>query len=318
MAFTARALATLLAAWVQAGSPSQPAPSRPAEHRVALTRARLQEVDLALVQAEQALREAEAAPRSGGLGGAVPARRPASQKAGPGDSADFYSHWYLYSLCRALATRDVSACRDAGSPAVARGCPSTYELERVRAAFIAGAPEAQALCREGLVRSGTVKPPSAGPVCRAWGSGDVELFGRAIMDAREGRLSAARAQLKARELLAQPQSCPRLEHEPERRLCEEQAAYRRALAAKDAGVCGAGGICRALMGQGPGVCEVYSRGVRVLAVLDMAERVIASTDVGPADLALLKEFDVRVDRLYALRERAYAPAPASAPRARAP
>lgn len=265
--------------------------------------------------------------------------------------------WQFYYLCQALATKNPGACAEAASvtpktlnrevsyksglqdpnaisteQALAMQqsqsyqgkCTISYYQERVRAAYVAKAPNFMDVCREGVSRMTEVKDAaSAEAVCRALRdyNGDPEPFVAAMQSGVAHPLKREFVLGVVREMTVAPGSCASLPREYYRRLCREQEEYRQALAAKSAASC-RGGICRVLMGEPLIACESYSKKFRASACTqhyaaefaagrgrtfksyaDQIEKTLNSSDAGVGDPKTMKEFNARIDRLYELRDR---------------
>jgi hypothetical protein len=184
--------------------------------------------------------------------------------------------WQVYHMCLALATGDAGACAQADAISAQKGvalggrseaatysdnCAVYYHQTRAVAARVRGDAKASQVCEDALPHLADFKDAaSVTAVCRAWqadrGGGDHEPM-LAAMSAGLRRPPKREYLLTAvREMLADPEYCPKMPNDYEAAACRALDEYRRALAG---GAKCSSGLCRALSGDGPAACEPYSR-----------------------------------------------------------
>lgn len=180
----------------------------------------------------------------------------------------------LYQACVAFAHQDPDRCsalgdvygtmrlRNADRKPYDVICREYDDDAQLVKAILTGAPQAEEMCRsrppDPRLRAGALdticsrllKPHS-----------DPAAFAEAVRPLFKSPPSAAdllHYSNGLRQLVGDSASCGEMErYNSERDTCAEFAAYHKALAARDASLCGSHGLCAAMMGGGPSACDAY-------------------------------------------------------------
>lgn len=257
-------------------------------------------------------------------------------------SASTKTDWQLYFLCGALASHTSVACSDAaalpfssydnGLPkdwTYADECAESYRAQLAETKYLAKAPDFLGACKEYLTHlKGKASPANGGSfdaICAAWrdSSGDARGLATVIQHNLNPSVPIKDAVYIAQEMLTSPNFCSSVQQSwpYQGRICQERQDYRKALAAKDKGLCH-GALCRVMMGDGAVACEVYAKKFKTAACsriysaeyltaaetnfkhyADQVDAALGGSEPAVGNPKLLKEFNSRLDKLYDLRDR---------------
>ena len=180
-------------------------------------------------------------------------------------------------------------------------------------------------CNSPRCRAPALAPPAKSPaavdaICTAWKNTtqDTGALVSAIMSGMKTPLKLETAREVAGEITSDPAACGN-GNRSQALECNEINDYRAASGKRAA--C-RGGLCRMLMGEGPGACDYYDlevkkyvcsnfyrakysaeRGSIIEEKLRLAETLIASLSARVSDIHEAQAFSDRLDRVYALRDR---------------
>lgn len=171
-----------------------------------------------------------------------------------------------YQSCLALARKSPAACEElkrAGFEHTARECRIGYETLVLVRALATGDPKASSLCLAAANSPGEKAVSSPGACAELLGRRDLaQLCPESAFAQSDFRKFEC---ILALALSGKAGACERFDPITqgwEQRGCRNYAAYSRALAAGDAGLCGELPICRALMGEGASSCQIIAEQVR--------------------------------------------------------
>lgn len=217
-----------------------------------------------------------------------------------------------YWACLALAKKDASVCDElkrAGFNNVARECRLTSAVLALVRAFASGDSQAGALCLDAEASLGQdiVSSPRA---CAALARGrdPAELCPAQAFQERYFRKPEC---VMALGLSGRREACSVFEpiwHGWERRACLDYAAYAKARAARDPGLCGEGPLCHALMAERASGCEAIAAMIRERFCLRLAPSqapppAVSTVAVTPASYRKLLETREKLADLAREQER---------------